>query len=441
MLWGGLLALPGGLIAQNGPLRVSPDGTHLQYRADGCPFFYLADTAWELLHRCDRQELRHYLTTRKRQGFNVVQCVILAELDGLTVPNAAGALPLRDFDPTRPEEAYFRHVDFAVGLADSLGMYLALLPTWGDKFNRKWGVGPEIFTPENAAVYGRFLAERYRDAPVIWLLGGDRNPENAEDLAIVRSMAAAMRAVTGQRQLYTYHPQGGSSSVDFFAEDDWLDFHMFQSGHGGRDSYANFDLVRDALRTDTTRPVINGEPQYEDHPINWRPANGWFDDADTRQAAYWSVLAGAKGHTFGNHNIWQMWLPGREPISRARTPWLTALHYPGAAQMGHLRKLLEVVDFAGLVRNDGLLVDAPNSGGRVVIATRHADTGALLAYTPYGDALTLRVADLPPNTSARWYDPRTGNYVPTHEVPTGSTVTYDPPYDPARGNDWVLVVE
>ena len=65
----------------------------------------------------------------------------------------------------------------------------------------------------------------------------------------------------------------------------------------------------------------DGEPRYEDHPIDWKPANGWFDAADVRQAAYWAVLAGAAGHTYGDHNLWQMWQPGRAPVSSARTPW------------------------------------------------------------------------------------------------------------------------
>lgn len=30
-------------------LRVSSNGHFLEY-ADGCPFFYLGDTAWELFH-------------------------------------------------------------------------------------------------------------------------------------------------------------------------------------------------------------------------------------------------------------------------------------------------------------------------------------------------------------------------------------------------------
>ena len=37
------------------PLRVAPDGRHL-LRADDRPFFYLADTAWSLMHRLTREE-------------------------------------------------------------------------------------------------------------------------------------------------------------------------------------------------------------------------------------------------------------------------------------------------------------------------------------------------------------------------------------------------
>src|SRR3954468_20357102 len=69
---------------------------------DGKPFFYLADTAWELFHRLDRKDAAEYLKTRAAQGYTVVQAVALAELDGLTDPNAYGKLPLIDKDPARP---------------------------------------------------------------------------------------------------------------------------------------------------------------------------------------------------------------------------------------------------------------------------------------------------------------------------------------------------
>jgi hypothetical protein len=64
-------------------------------------------------------------------------------------------------DPTRPNEDYFRHVDWVIQKANSLGIVVGLLPTWGDKYNRLRGKGPEIFTPKNARVFGEWLGRRY----------------------------------------------------------------------------------------------------------------------------------------------------------------------------------------------------------------------------------------------------------------------------------------
>ena len=36
-----------------------------------------------------------------------------------------------------------------------------------------------------------------------------------------------------------------------------------------------------------------------------------------RQAAYWSVLAGACGHTYGNNNVWQFFSPGAKRDTHA----------------------------------------------------------------------------------------------------------------------------
>lgn len=145
---------------------------------DGKPFFYLGDTAWELFHRLRREEADIYIRDRSAKGFTVVQAVVLAELDGLVIPNPYGDLPLKDNDPTRPNESYFEHVDYIVETANAHGLYVGMLPTWGDEVNKKWGVGPEIFTAENALIYGEFLGRRYRYKDIIWILGGDRPGED-----------------------------------------------------------------------------------------------------------------------------------------------------------------------------------------------------------------------------------------------------------------------
>src|SRR4026208_402762 len=85
-----------------GRLKVSENKRFL-VKADGKPFFWLGDTAWELFHRLNREDADRYLDDRARQGFTVLQAVALAELDGLNDPNAYGHRPLIENDPMRPD--------------------------------------------------------------------------------------------------------------------------------------------------------------------------------------------------------------------------------------------------------------------------------------------------------------------------------------------------
>ena len=304
----------------------------------------------------------------------------------------------------------------------------------------RWGVGPEVFTPENARAYGAFLGRRYRDAPVIWILGGDRAPEEEEDLAIVRAMADGILEGDGGHHLMTYHPMGGRKSWEWFHDDDWLDIHLFQSGHGAPDA-PNYAFTAEGYALSPARPVLDGEPRYEDHPIDWDPEKGWFDAFDVRQAAYWSVLSGAAGHTYGNHNIWQLWQSGREPVSSARTPWKSALAHSGAAQMGFMKNLFLSRDFLALVP-DRELVSATHEGPCHIRAARHQDGQYMMAYSPCGRTIAVDLSRLAGERyRAWWYDPRTGapTAIGTFEAENASA--FDPPGEEGRGHDWVLVID
>ncbi len=424
----------------SGRLLISRDQRHLVY-ADGRPFFYLGDTAWELFHRLNREEAARYLENRAAKGFTVIQAVVLAELDGLHAPNAYGDTPLVRDDPTKPDPNYFAHVDFVVDQAAELGLFIGMLPTWGDKFNKKWGVGPEIFTEENAFVFGKFLASRYRDKPVIWILGGDRNPEEEADYAIIRSMARGLREGDDGAHLITYHPMGGHSSSQFWQQDSWLDFNMFQSGHGEVDN-PNYRRTAEVRALPPVRPVLDGEPCYEDHPINWNSANGWFDAFDSRRAGYWSMLSGACGHTYGNHNIWQMWQRGRQAISQARTPWTEALDYPGAFQAGYMRRLFESRPWQQLVPDQSIIVSGPNTGGLELRAAIAGDGSFLIVYSPDGSTFELSLEKMPARRiHLWWFNPRQGTAIEVGERIKPDRLAADPPADPGRGNDWVLVID
>ncbi|MBN1479141.1 glycoside hydrolase family 140 protein [candidate division KSB1 bacterium] len=428
------------LHAQPQRLKISQDQRHIVYE-DNRPFFWLGDTAWELFHRTTQQEADLYLENRAAKGFTVIQAVVLAELDGLNDPSSNGTKPLLDNDPARPNEKYFEHVDYIVNKVQELGLFIGMLPTWGDKWNKQWGVGPDVFTPENAYQYGAFLGARYKENNIIWILGGDRKPDDAEDLAIIRAMAKGLQDQHYGTQLMTFHPMGGWSSSEWFHQDDWLDINMFQSGHGELNNQ-NYRRTAHDYNLSPIKPALDGEPCYEDHPINWRKANGWFDEFDSRRAGYWSMLEGACGHTYGNHNIWQMWLPGRQPISQARTPWKLSLDYPGAFQAGYMRKLFESRPWQLLQPASNIIQDGPNTAGKECRAAVAADGSFLFVYTPYGTSFRISTDKLyAVKLQAWWFDTSTGTSIDIGELNKEDEMTFDPPADEKRGNDWLLVLE
>lgn len=422
---------------RHGYLKVS-DNCRFLVHEDGTPFFYLGDTAWELFHRLNREEAEKYLENRRQKRFTVIQAVVLAELDGLDTPNALGDKPLIDNDPSKPNEAYFKHVDFIVDTAAQKGIFIGMLPTWGDKVTQAWGKGPVVFTKENAYTYGRFLGERYKSKPnIIWILGGDRVADNVE--AIWRAMAKGIAEGDGGRHLKTFHPQGGRSSADWFHNDEWLDFNMLQSGHSHFD-LPNYEKVSADYNRKPVKPCLDGEPRYENHPVNWKAENGWFNDFDVRQAAYWATFAGGLGHTYGCHDIWQMMAPGRQPISVARNNWYDVLNLPGAWDMMHLRGLMESRPFLSRVPDQSIIAGGQEEGPAHLTATR--GDGYLFVYSPYGKSFSVKPGKISgTQLKAWWFDPRTGESRETGTFDNSGNLEFDPPAEPERGNDWVLVLE
>ena len=277
---------------------------------DGKPFFWLGDTAWELFHRLSKEDATYYFKKRSEQGFTVIQAVALAELDGLQTPNANGDLPLIDLDPTKPNEKYFAHVDSLITIAGKFGLTIALLPTWGDKVDKStWGKGPEIFNAKNANTYGKWIGQRFeKKTNLIWIMGGDRNPKNAQQIEIWNALAEGVTAGAGgpNKVLMSFHPQPNAlGSAEWFHQSEWLDFNMFQNGHC-RDQ-EHYLKVSTLYNKAPFKPIIDGEPMYEDHPVCFNAKDlGTSSAYDIRKYAYLDLFAGAFGHTYGCHDVWQM---------------------------------------------------------------------------------------------------------------------------------------
>ncbi|WP_052508067.1 glycoside hydrolase family 140 protein [Sphingomonas hengshuiensis] len=429
------------------PLTVSANGHYLE--AGGKPFFWMGDTGWLLLSRLDRDETERYLATRARQGFNVVQVMILHTPQ---MASRTGAAALIDGDPARPrvtpgadpqrpgEYDYWDHLDWVIERAQAHGLYLALVPAWGSLVEGKQ------LNERSAPAYGRFLAERYRGRPnLVWLNGGDTRADTST--IVWESLGSTIKAID-PRHLMTFHPIGRTDSAWQFHEAPWLDFNMVQSGHR---SYAqegpsvrsedNWRYIAEDWARLPTKPVIDGEPSYENipHGLHEADAPRWRA-ADARRYAWWAVMAGAFGHSYGENSVMQMLVPGTyKPRFEADQRWDAALEAPGANQMRHLRALIEARPMLERVPDPTLILDNGVRYDRV-LASR--GRGYAFAYSYSGRAFTMRLGAIAGRrVVARWYSPRDGSVVVIGSFANRGERRFDPPGAAGPGQDWVLVLD
>ena len=447
----GLLASPA-LTAELPRLRVS-DNKRFLVEQSGKPFFYLGDTTWELFHRLNREEADRLLKDRAAKGFTVVQAVAIAELDGATDPNAYGHLPLVDLDPMKPavkdgpQNDYWDQVDYIVNKANALGIYVGFLPTWGRYWHDSNQGRKPLFSVANAEIYGEWVGRRYKDAGIIWILGGDRGIDNDEQKEIIRAMARGLRKGDGGSHLMTFHPPGGSGSSKWFQEDDWLSFNMRQNGHVAEFT-GRYDKTREDYDRTPIKPVIDGEPIYEDHPVSFNAKNlGHSIAADVRRPLYWDLFGGASGHTYGHHSVWQMWAPGKNPINNPLMPWTEAINQPGAGQMQYGRKLIESRPMLTRIPDDSVIVTArvatsvPGAGTRHFAATRDEAGTYAMVYAPVGRTFKVRMNKIAgAKVKAWWFNPRDGKSMAIGEFSNNGEREFISP-NPGEDVDWILVLD
>ena len=438
-------------------------GGHFLETDDGRPFFWLGDTAWELIDHTTREECSYYLHTRSLQGFTVIQTVVLAEFQGITQPSALGEKPFLDEDPKRPNEKYFDRVREMVDEAASDGLYVALVPTWGDKLTAPWGDGPRLFRLDNLPLahdYARYLAQKLKGRTnVLWILGGDRPPRltspnksaqaagfpaDQDWTPIWREMARGLADGLDGKPLILYHPQGGADSSQYLHNEPWLSVNGMQSGHGSGHDVPVWEWIARDYALKPAKPALDLEPNYEDHPYNpwprWDPATGYYRDLDVRKQVYRSVFAGGCGVTYGHHAVWGFVGKRNPVINHADRDWINALQRPAGRQMKFLRELMESRPYFSRIRDESLIVADPGTGALHIEATRDGEGSYAFVYFPMND-LTAKL-DLTKMKAKRlrgwWYDPRTGVGTLIGMLDAGPEVEFrSPPYGP----DWVLALE
>ncbi|MGN0281080.1 MAG: glycoside hydrolase family 140 protein [Prevotella sp.] len=402
---------------KTGRLKVSANGRFLQYD-DGTPFFWLGETGWLLPERLNRDEAAFYLRRCAEAGYNVVQ---VQTVNGVPAFNTYGKMSMPkgfDFSTIDTEEGYgyWQHMDYIIDLAEKNGIYIGMVCVWGGV------VKAGMVDVNQAKLYGKFLAERYKDCKnIVWIIGGDIQGNIKTE--VWDALATTIRSID-KNHLMTFHPRGRTTSARWFNNREWLDFNMFQSGHrrygqrmGNKDypipdntEEDNWMYVDSAWSYKPIKPVLDGEPSYEDIPQGLHDANEpRWSARDVRRYAYWSVFAGSCGHTYGHNAIMQFvkpGVPGAYFADGAVKPWYKALDDPGFNQMKHLKQLMLALPYFERVPDQTIIEDNGERYNRL-LATRGNDY--LLVYNHTGREMRVRLDKISgKRKNVWWMDAATG---------------------------------
>lgn len=402
------------------PVRVGPDHRHLVDQS-GAPILIQGDAPWSIIVGLANEEAEQYLEDRRRKGFNSIMVNLIEhKFRGPVNRNGDGPFTTTG-DFSTPNEKYFAHADWVIRKAGEKGIQVFLAPIYLGYIGTDEGWIEETLAngPEKCRAWGQYVGKRYRDFDnLVWLMGGDRNPEKA--LEDVNAIALGIKEFDS-RHIFTAHCHPENSAVDQYKGGGWLDFNTTYTYE-----IVHRKLMRDYNRT-PAMPFVLIESSYEgEHNAS---------AVQIRRQAYWAVLCGATGQFMGNRPIW-LFDPG----------WQAALDSTAAEDMTRLKALFtsrpwyelipdEIHDETHEVVVNGL---GEFRGLDYLAAARTADGGTVIAYMPTARPITVNMTKIAGQTAtAWWFNPRTGKSDPAGNFPTSGKKQFTPPGE----GDWILVLD
>lgn len=403
-------------------LSVAASGHYLVTSA-GTPFQIRGDTPWALAVQLSREQATTYLDDRKAKGFNVILFQAVNVDDGYAdnaPKNAYGELPFVGDDFTKPNEAYWKHVDFLVSAAAERGVVAFISPLYlgfaGG--SEGWYTAATAAGASAIQTYGAFVGARYRDSDnVVWVNGGDFRPPTLE---IPDALANGILS-KDKRHLLSTHWGRNSSGRD--GNPKWLTLGSSYTEQANISSRVLADY-----QATPALPTFLIEAYYEG-TLQGQPL---LTTAGIRQEAWHALLSGAAGALYGHHTIW--------PFDAG---WQAAMAADGAKSMAHMHGFFDALSWWKLAPDAGskLVTSGRGTLGSTgyVAASLATDGSLAVAYIPDGREITVDMAQLKGSVTARFFDPAAGSFSAVPGSPFANTGPQK--IDPPGGNDAVLLLE
>lgn len=429
------------------PLKASANGRYLTDQ-NNVPFLINADTAWLALDKLSTSDYDTYLDDRLAKSFNTI--MVMAPVSYNT-NNYYGEAPFTtEGDLTTPNNNWWNRLDTFVGKAKDRGMVVDIVPLWLGYTGQQWWVKLDpvanINTEAECYAFGQFLANRYNDTNypnVIWTLGGDKNP--GDRYSRLNQIGLGIDSVTPNRPI-SAHARENQSSMDQYGSATWLNFNAtytyFPTWNNDRHVYV---LSKIDYNRSPAKPFFLIESGYE------YPEGQMVWPYLVRRQAYWSILSGSTGTTYGNYYVWDF-----------KTGWQTAMGHAGAYDMQYMYNAFNsrawynlVPDFNHSVVTAGYgtyddtpNADPPGNGNDYVTTARTSDGTLIMSYLPStgtnARTLTVDMTKLSIGTvEAKWYNPNTGAYTSIGTYGNTNTAqTFTTPGNNGENtNDWLLILE
>jgi hypothetical protein len=426
-------------VYRHGFLRLS-DNSRYFCHADGTPFFWLGDTHWQMpdterMNECNHPEhggaacpyggqFQHLVADRKARGFNVYQ----------TYPSATSdhwwSAKYTQIKPDRFREVFDVQVDHLA----RQGFVIAL----GCGHFKNSTVIPEA----DLCRWARYLVARYGAHPVVWITCQEMNaPENdSKDnrISVWRSVAKAIAECDGYRHPHSAHQWVLDVATRPLGKEPWHNWFALQGGHrnSGLTPQARYKGYYGFL---PTRPMLETEAMYE------RVDCGGVNTTDeARQSAWKALICGSPGYTYGGAGIWALKWDENDPrwkeYNQAIGSWHEGMALPGSTQISILKRFFTSLDWTALTPRFN---DAGWSQWRDPESCAMAtDSNRLYLAYCYGKTSegTLKQLDATATYTARWFDPRKGEYARDEMMFRPEKGVWDVPQKPTVA-DWVLHVE
>lgn len=404
--------------ARHGPIRVARDHCHFEH-ADGSPFFWMADTAWDAPRLSTSRDWITYTQTRAGQNFSAVEWSAAPGTDVKRHSAFTGHSSLT-IDP-----AYFQALDEKVEMMNRAGL-LSVITPFSINENATFDL-PE----EQISLLVRYMNARWDAYDVAWLLAV-HDGRTAQCLRIGRDVFAN----TSHAPVILF-PGELNSGFDEFKNEKWVNAFGFGLGQN-LDADSVKWLISGPLNRESpnqfARPFINVLPPLENGLAPRTQSR--INADDVRRMAWWSLLLKpAAGVSYGAQDV-ATWNTAKQ--SKLPT-WQISLFLPGAKQLTQLQASIDSLEWWTLRPAPRSLSTQPGNDhpNRYIANAENEARNLSVTYVPEDRTLDLFLDALPSAPVIRWLNPRTGKVSSAIAV-VGARTCQIPTLD---NGDWVLLTK